>query len=212
MTGMMTTGTTTIGMMTGTINPRVRLTEILEALAARVQTGAAKAFAITLADMENSAIIDAVERDRVDEVRELIEEYLEWMISTHPEPDKVREVLASQGTDSELANLTGHYERIWLATVDDAPAGCIMYKPLSETTAEFKRLYVRPTGRGHGFGRRLVEITIGAIKEAGYKEVVLDSDPELATAIAMYERMGFEYIKPYNDNPAQDAVFMRMKL
>lgn len=212
MTGMMTTGMTTIGMMTGTINPRFRLIEILEALAARVQTGAAKAFAITLAAMENSAIIDAVEQDRVDEVRELIEEYLEWMISTHPEPDKVREVLASQCTDSELANLTGHYDRIWLATVDDAPAGCIMYKRLRETTAEFKRLYVRPTGRGHGFGRRLVEITIDAIKEAGYKEVVLDSDPELATAIAMYERMGFEYIEPYNDNPAQDAVFMRMKL
>lgn len=208
MTGMMTTGM----MTTGTINPRVRLTEILEALAARVQTGAAKAFAITLADMENSAIIDAVEQDRVDEVRELIEEYLEWMISTHPEPQKVREVLASQGTEAELADLPGHYERIWLATVDDAPAGCIMYKPLSETTAEFKRLYVRPIGRGHGFGRRLVEITIDVIKDAGYKELVLDSDPELATAIAMYERMGFEYTEPYNDNPAQDAVFMRMKL
>lgn len=177
-----------------------------------MQTGAAKAFAITLSDMENSAIIDAVEQDRVDEVRELIEEYLEWMISTHPEPQKVREVLASQGTEAELADLPGHYERIWLATVDDEPAGCIMYKPLSETTAEFKRLYVRPTGRGHGFGRRLVEITIDAIKDVGYKEVVLDSDPELATAIAMYERMGFEYTEPYNDNPAQDAVFMRMKL
>ena len=55
-------------------------------------------------------------------------------------------------------------------------------------------------------------MSIEAITAAGYSEVVLDSDPELSTAIAMYERMGFEYVEAYNDNPADDAVYMRLSL
>src|SRR5699024_9963736 len=53
-----------------------------------------------------------------------------------------------QGVAAELDNLPARYERIWLATVNDEAAGCVMYKRLSATTAEIKRLYVRPSGRG----------------------------------------------------------------
>lgn len=162
--------------------------------------------------VSNSAIIDAIEADRTGEVRELIEEYLSWMLSTHPDPEMIQSVLDSQGVTAELDNLPGRYERIWLATVNNEAAGCVMYKGLSATTAEIKRLYVRPSGRGHGFGRRLVEQSIASAKSAGYSEVVLDSDPELTTAIAMYERMGFEYVDAYNNNPSDDAVYMRLSL
>ena len=170
------------------------------------------ACSIKLAAMENSSLIDAFEANRTGDVRELIEEYLSWMKSTHPDPTKIQTVLDSQGVAAELDNLPARYERIWLATVNNEAAGCVMYKRLSATTAEIKRLYVRPSGRGHGFGRRLVEMSIEAITAAGYSEVVLDSDPELSTAIAMYERMGFEYVEAYNDNPADDAVYMRLSL
>ena len=159
-----------------------------------------------------SVIIDAVDAGRTDEVLELIQEYLEWMVTEHPHLEKVQKVVESQGVTTELTDLAGYYERLWLATIDGEAVGCSMFKQLIEATAEMKRVYVRPSGRGHGFGRRLVETTIDAVREAGYQYMYLDSDPEFATAIAMYERMGFEYIKPYNDNPAQDAVFMRMKL
>ena len=88
------------------------------------KAGAASWFSIRIEPMdelENSAIIDAVETGRLNEVRELIEEYLNWMLSTHPDAEKIREVLATQGVEAELADLAGHYERVWLATVDNGP-------------------------------------------------------------------------------------------
>lgn len=162
--------------------------------------------------MDNSEIFDAAAAGRLPEVRVLIQEYFSWLTTDHPDTDKMRAVLDSQGVSSELDNLAEHYERLWLATVDDQPAGCVAYQRINDATAEIKRLYVRPDGRGHGFGRRLMDTALAAIHKAGYTEVVLDSDPTLTTAIAMYERMGFERIDPYNDNPAEDAVFMRLEL
>lgn len=162
--------------------------------------------------MENSEIVDATAARRLEEVRVLIQEYLSWLTTEHPDSDKMHAVLDTQNVSSELENLAHHYERLWLATVDDSPSGCVAYQRLNDATAEIKRLYVRPDGRGHGFGRRLMDTALAAIHKAGYTEVVLDSDPTLTTAIAMYERMGFERIAPYNDNPSEDAVFMRLRL
>src|SRR5215203_1919803 len=65
--------------------------------------------------------------------------------------------LCFQGFGRELAELPGAYAPprggLWLASVEEALAGCVALRPLGEDEAEMKRLYVRPAHRGLGLGR-----------------------------------------------------------
>ena len=40
----------------------------------------------------------------------------------------------------------------------------------------------------------------------------LDTLGSMATAITLYERLGFQRIAPYCHNPSNDAVFMELSL
>ena len=70
-----------------------------------------------------------------------------------------------------------------------------------------KRLYVRPEGRGLGLGAALVAAILGDAGRIGYREVRLDTLPEMAAAIALYERAGFVRTAPYYDTPVAGTVF-----
>lgn len=69
------------------------------------------------------------------------------------------------------------------------------------TRYELKHLYLRPTTRGRGWGRLLVEDLEQRARELGAAELVLDTHHSLAAAGALYARTGFTAIEPYNDNP-----------
>jgi ribosomal protein S18 acetylase RimI-like enzyme len=40
----------------------------------------------------------------------------------------------------------------------------------------------------------------------------LETFPFMKSALRLYEKLGFEYIGKYNDNPAEDAFFMQLSL
>ncbi|MFN0192154.1 MAG: GNAT family N-acetyltransferase [Aestuariivirga sp.] len=75
-----------------------------------------------------------------------------------------------------------------------------------------KRLYVAPQGRGLGLGRALAVAIIGNAERIGYREIRLDTLPEMKAAQALYETLGFERMKPYYDSPVTGAVFLAKKL
>ena len=56
-------------------------------------------------------------------------------------------------------------------------------------------MYLLPPARGTGLGRTLIEKCLAAAKEAGYKQVYLESMPELKQALKVYAKYGFEYLK-----------------
>jgi ribosomal protein S18 acetylase RimI-like enzyme len=122
--------------------------------------------------------------------------------------------LAYQGFAAELAGLPGRYAPPKGALLvaregGGAAVGCVALRPMAEPgVAEMKRLYVRPEGRGLGFGAALVEAAIGEARRIGYREVRLDTLPDMAAAIALYERMGFVRIAPYYDTPVAGTVFL----
>jgi ribosomal protein S18 acetylase RimI-like enzyme len=135
-------------------------------------------------------IIEATTATQIDEVRELFREYQR----------RLGVDLCFQDFEQELAGLPGDYAppsgHLLLALVDDAHAGCIALKSLPGNACEMKRLYVRPEFQGSGLGRALVEKVIALAREAGHREMFLDTLPSMEAAQRLYTRLGFKDTEP----------------
>ena len=111
--------------------------------------------------------------------------------------------LEYQGFGAELAGLPGKYApptgELLIARVNGGAAGCVALRALDRATLEMKRLYVRPSTRGMGLGKRLVEAAITCAREHGYAELRLDTLATMAAAQALYRSLGFVEIPPYGD-------------
>ena len=66
---------------------------------------------------------------------------------------------------------------------------------LPASTCELVKMYLLPVARGTGLGRTLIEKSLAYAKEAGYKQVYLETMPELKKALEVYAKFGFEYLK-----------------
>jgi GNAT superfamily N-acetyltransferase len=142
----------------------------------------------------------------LEKVRELFQEYWTTLGFTP----------CFQDFETELATLPGKYApprgRLLLAMVEGAAAGCVALRPFDETRGEMKRMYVCPVYRGQGIGEALVRALAAEAGAIGYAEVIADTIPDvMATARAMYERLGFERIAPYS-NETPDAQHIRLRL
>ena len=125
-----------------------------------------------------------------------------------------------QGFDTEVATLPGKYApptgRLLLARFnnppDDQPAGCVALRAFDQTRGEMKRMFVRPAFRGHRIGEALLTTLINEARTIGYAELLADTIPGvMTTALAMYERHGFERIAPYSaDTPC--GAHLRLRL
>lgn len=147
------------------------------------------------------------------QVRTLLEEY--W--------DSFGFTPCFQNFGDELAGLPGAYAppagRLALATINGQPAGCIALRRVDAMRAEAKRLYVRPEFRGSGLGRALMQWAMAEARAAGYQEIVGDTMPEMQSALALYERMGFERTgvgAPVQSTPfpqiSAEPILIRIKL
>ena len=85
-------------------------------------------------------------------------------------------------------------------------------RPIDAQRCEMKRLYLRPSARAAGLGRRLAERICDAARAAGYARICLDTLPSMAAAVRLYTSMGFRPIAPYVFNPIEDAMFLGLEL
>ncbi len=74
-------------------------------------------------------------------------------------------------------------------------AGVYPTAGLPEYTCELVKLYLHKNYRGRGFGKLLLQKCINAAIELGYKKMYLETMPELKSAIPLYEKNGFVYLK-----------------
>lgn len=72
---------------------------------------------------------------------------------------------------------------------------------LPADTCELVKMYLKPEARGRGLGRTLIEKSLDAARETGFKKVYLETMPELQNALVAYEKLGFQYL----DGPLGDS-------
>ena len=65
---------------------------------------------------------------------------------------------------------------------------------LPADTCELVKMYLYPQVRGIGLGKLLIQKCISFAKESGYKNIYLETMPELKQALKTYEKFSFEYI------------------
>ncbi|RGC15420.1 GNAT family N-acetyltransferase [Absiella sp. AM54-8XD] len=125
--------------------------------------------------------------------------------------------LSFQNIDEELSNPAIKYaapQGELLVALDDHEKviGMVAYHKHSDERCEMKRLYVSPECRGMKLGEKLVDEIIQHAKNAGFKEMVLDTIVPLQAAIHLYKKMGFEECEPYYHNPMDDVIYMKRLL
>jgi len=85
----------------------------------------------------------------------------------------------------------------WIAEEDGKIiGGCGVYPTpnLPEGCAELVKFYLSAEKRGRGTGWKLMEKTMESARKFGYKQLYLESMPELDKAISLYEKAGFSFI------------------
>jgi putative acetyltransferase len=124
--------------------------------------------------------------------------------------------LSYQGFEAELAGLPGDYAppqgALLLAIAAEDAAGCVAMRRLAPDVCEMKRLYVRPRWRRHGIGRQLIDAILAEARRAGYREIRLDTLPNMTAARAIYESLGFRAISPYYPSPIAGTAFLELDL
>lgn len=85
--------------------------------------------------------------------------------------------------------------------------GCGALKTFAPGVGEIKRMWLEPSARGRGVGRRMLAALEGHAAALGHRTVRLDTAAELVEAIALYRAAGYREIPRYNDNPYATAFF-----
>ena len=137
-----------------------------------------------------------------DEAVRILQEYYEAVhVVQRDTPASIQPLLNAAGSG------------MWLAYMGDEVVGCVVLRRLASMprASECKRLYVRPSARGNRIADMLLDEQEAFARSVGVEWLYLDTYDDLKTAIALYERRGYERCERYNDNP-QATLFMRKRI
>lgn len=165
-------------------------------------------------------IVQAKERNELDEVRKLIHRFVEWHRQRHLQDIALIDSYFDQKAfEEELATLPGKYTppegSLLLAYINDEPAGCVALRKIDDLSCEMKRMFVYEQFHGTGVGKALSKHIIEDARSAGYKKMRLDTSIRQKEAQTLYEKMGFNRIEAYYDLPEDLRnwlVFMELDL
>ena len=107
----------------------------------------------------------------------------------------------ARSISADVRELTPPAGLLVLARVHGRPIGCGALKLHEVAPAEVKRMWIAPTDRGSGLGRRLLAELEGHARAAGVEVLRLETNATLGEAIALYRSAGFAEVAAFNDEP-----------
>lgn len=139
--------------------------------------------------------------DYIDEVKDLFVEYVRSLgVSA-----SLREF---HGLEDKYK---GEGEALYIAFIDNKPAGCVALRNVDNNTAAMKRLYVRPAFRHSSLGSNMAKLVVEDAREFGYKTLLLDSLPSMENAKELYTNLGFKKLDD-TKRPVKTVVHLSLPL
>jgi putative acetyltransferase len=86
-----------------------------------------------------------------------------------------------------------------LAYAGEKPIACGALRPLDESTAEVRRMFVTREARRIGAGRAILKELEVCARDLGYAVLRLETGNRQAAAMRLYESIGFHRIAPFGE-------------
>lgn len=86
-----------------------------------------------------------------------------------------------------------------IAYANEQPLACGALRPLGESTAEVRRMYVLRDHRRQGLARAVLEHLVREAARLGYSRLVLETGFKQLPAMRLYEASGFQRIAPFGE-------------
>jgi ribosomal protein S18 acetylase RimI-like enzyme len=96
-----------------------------------------------------------------------------------------------------------------VAALRGEPIGCGALKFERNEPAYLKRMWVAPSARGLGLGRRMLSELETQAARHGAKAVRLETNRTLVEAISLYRSAGYVEVKPFNTEPYAHHWFQK---
>jgi DNA-binding MarR family transcriptional regulator/ribosomal protein S18 acetylase RimI-like enzyme len=113
--------------------------------------------------------------------------------------DERFEALVAEIVAEFVKNFDARRERCWIAERRGEIVGSVFLVKKDDISAKLRMLYVEPSARGLGIGKRLVEECIRFSQQVGYKKITLWTQSCLTTARGIYEKAGFKLVARNNN-------------
>lgn len=105
----------------------------------------------------------------------------------------------SRSISADADELTEPAGLLLIARLHGKPVGCGALKLHDDQPSEIKRMWVDPSARGLGLGRRLLQELEARARIHNTTTVRLETSRHLHEAINLYRSAGYEEVDPFND-------------